>query len=274
MDRDKQKRELREYYEKSAVERGDMDGYQYLHRAPGLLLEKIAEFANNLHGKILDIGCGDGRISLTLSARDRLMIGVELARRRVERAREKFGDQQRKGFFIQGDGEELPFRDEVLDGIVLTEVLEHVPDDGKVLRELTRVLKPGGRVILSIPSISWRKFILIKKNKVAVYDSTEHLREYSYFDLSSFDPRYITFSELDRSFSAFGLKIIKSRGVGYDLFKLLYFIPLLERLDFILYSRTVNKLCALIPIINRLPVYRIYLLEKEEESTLKIVKGC
>lgn len=262
MDRDKQKRKLREYYEKSAVKRGDMDGYQYLHRAPGLLLEKISEFADNLHGRILDIGCGDGRISLTLANRDRFMIGVELARRRVERARQKFLERQQKGCFIQGDGEALPFRDGVMDGIILTEVLEHIPDDEKVLRELTRVLKPGGRVILSVPSISWRKYILIKKNKVAVYDSTEHLREYSYFDLSSFDPRYITFSDLEKSFPSFGLRIIKRRGVGYDLFKLLYFMPLLEQLDFMLYSRTMNKLCSVLPIINRLPVYRIYLLDK------------
>lgn len=264
MDRDKQKRELREYYEKSAVERGDMDGYQYLHRAPGLLLEKIAEFAKDLRGRILDIGCGDGRISLTLASRERLMIGVELARRRVERAREKFTEQH-QGCFCQGDAEYLPFRDGGMDGIILTEVLEHVLDDRKVLRELTRVLKPGGRVILSVPSISWRKYILIKKNKIAIYDSTEHLREYSYFDISSFDPRYITFSNLEKSFPTFGLKIIKQQGVAYDLFKLLYFIPLLERLDFILYSRTINKLCAVLPFINRLPAYRIYLLEKKKD---------
>jgi tRNA1(Val) A37 N6-methylase TrmN6 len=100
MDRDKQKKELREYYEKSAVERGDMDGYQYLHRAAGLLLEKIAEFAKNVRGRILDIGGGDGRISLTVANRNRLMIGVELARRRVERTREKFTDSRQKGFCI------------------------------------------------------------------------------------------------------------------------------------------------------------------------------
>ncbi len=265
MDRDKQKRELREYYDNSAVERGDMDEYQYIHRAPGLLLEKIAEFAKNLRGRILDIGCGDGRISLTLSSPDRLMIGLELARRRVERTRDKFITARKNGYFIQGDGEELPFRDGVLDGIILTEVLEHLPDDNKVLKELTRVLNPGGRVILSVPSISWRKYVLIKKNGVAVLDSTEHLREYSYFNLSSFDKRYITFKEFERSIPAFGLRIIKRKGVAYDIFKLLYFIPIFERLDFILYSRTVNKLLSVIPFINRLPVYRIYLLEKAEK---------
>lgn len=265
MDQDKQKRELREYYEKSAVERGDMDEYQYIHRAPGLLLEKIAEFGKKIRGRILDIGCGDGRISLTVAGEGRVMIGLELARRRVERAREKFAGEKQQGYFCQGDAEDLPFRAGVMDGIILTEVLEHVPDDNKVLRELIRVLKPGGRVIISLPSISWRKYILIKKNGVAVLDSSEHLREYSYFDLSFFDPRYITFNDIEKNFSTFGLKIIKRQGVAYDLFKLLYFIPLLERLDFILYSRTMNKLCAVIPIINRLPVYRVYLIEKTEK---------
>jgi SAM-dependent methyltransferase len=45
----------------------------------------------------------------------------------------------------------LPFRDATLDGALSVEVLEHVPDDAATLAELTRVLKPGGRLIVTVP---------------------------------------------------------------------------------------------------------------------------
>jgi SAM-dependent methyltransferase len=45
----------------------------------------------------------------------------------------------------------LPFKDAVFDGAICTEVLEHVPDDTVVIREIARVLKPGARLIVSVP---------------------------------------------------------------------------------------------------------------------------
>jgi SAM-dependent methyltransferase len=45
----------------------------------------------------------------------------------------------------------LPFRDRTFDAAICSEVLEHVPDDVAVLREVARVMKPGGRLIVSVP---------------------------------------------------------------------------------------------------------------------------
>jgi SAM-dependent methyltransferase len=45
----------------------------------------------------------------------------------------------------------LPFRDRTFDAAICSEVLEHVADDGHVIREIARVLKPGGRLIVSVP---------------------------------------------------------------------------------------------------------------------------
>lgn len=52
---------------------------------------------------------------------------------------------------LRGDGQQLPFKDEIFDTIISIDVLEHVPNPEKFVSELFRVIKPGGNVILSTP---------------------------------------------------------------------------------------------------------------------------
>ncbi len=54
------------------------------------------------------------------------------------------------------DAGRLPLADDSVDALVTLEMLEHVPDPGAVVRELSRVLKPGGAIFLSVPSIAPR----------------------------------------------------------------------------------------------------------------------
>jgi SAM-dependent methyltransferase len=53
---------------------------------------------------------------------------------------------------VQGDALELPFPDDSFDKIIASEVLEHIPDDMRAMRELLRVLKPGGQLAVTVPS--------------------------------------------------------------------------------------------------------------------------
>jgi SAM-dependent methyltransferase len=53
--------------------------------------------------------------------------------------------------FIQGSGHELPFPDNAFDHVICSEVLEHIPDYPSFLREINRVLKPGGLFAVSVP---------------------------------------------------------------------------------------------------------------------------
>jgi SAM-dependent methyltransferase len=56
---------------------------------------------------------------------------------------------------VQGDGQFLPFPENLFDTIVSIDVLEHIPDPDKLVSELYRVLKPGGKIILSTPFFFW-----------------------------------------------------------------------------------------------------------------------
>ena len=61
----------------------------------------------------------------------------------------------RKGLHVVADGTKLPFKADVFSHIICSEVLEHIPDDMAAMQELSRVMKPVGRLIITFPH---RKF--------------------------------------------------------------------------------------------------------------------
>lgn len=121
--------------------------------------EKLARLLGGpeaLRGRrILDVGCGSGHIAAALAelaGPEGAVFGVDLRDQRVVR----------EGFeFRQVDGTTLPFEDESLDVVVSNHVIEHVgeePDQLRHLQEIRRVLRPGGRCYLAVPS----RFVLIE----------------------------------------------------------------------------------------------------------------
>jgi ubiquinone/menaquinone biosynthesis C-methylase UbiE len=113
--------------------------------------ETIVEFLDAQPGElILDCGCGYGftlRVLRELTAAR--LIGLDLQRARVEHARERLGAACA---FVQGSALRLPFADASFDKAVSSEVLEHLPDDRAALAELYRVLRPGGTLVVTVPS--------------------------------------------------------------------------------------------------------------------------
>jgi ubiquinone/menaquinone biosynthesis C-methylase UbiE len=107
---------------------------------------------------VLDVGCGNGRHTAEVCRWDCRAVGVDVSVQELKVAK-YFLDHMRSrrevvghGDFIAADAEHLPFKDGVFDRIVCTEVLEHIPDDRAGIRELVRVLKPGGLMAVSVPN--------------------------------------------------------------------------------------------------------------------------
>lgn len=75
------------------------------------------------------------------------LVNAEVSSRLIEKARARYPDET----FIETDLLSLPFGDDEFDFILSLETLEHTPDPLRFLRELARVLKPGGRLVLSCP---------------------------------------------------------------------------------------------------------------------------
>ena len=107
--------------------------------------------------KLLDVGCGTGRHLLELSRFPGTFIGLDLAREDLRKTQYMFQLTARQRPIVadvdlmQGDGGRLPFDVGLFDYVLCTETLEHVRDDQAVLRELVRVLRQGGLLVISVP---------------------------------------------------------------------------------------------------------------------------
>jgi SAM-dependent methyltransferase len=107
--------------------------------------------------RVLDVGCGNGRHTIEAGHWDCSIVALDLDREELRRARYMFAADRDAGVlrgraeFARSDAEHLPFRDCAFDKIIATEVLEHVFDDERAMRELFRVLRPGGEVAVSCP---------------------------------------------------------------------------------------------------------------------------
>lgn len=98
---------------------------------------------------VLDVGCGTGVVTRDLAAaagRRGRVVGVDPSRAFVAEARRRTGSDGAGCRFRVADGLRLPFRDGAFDAALAVTVLLHVPESGRVLAEMIRVTRSGGRV--------------------------------------------------------------------------------------------------------------------------------
>jgi ubiquinone/menaquinone biosynthesis C-methylase UbiE len=104
-------------------------------------------------GVALDVGSGPGNVTASLARAagpDGLALGVDISEPMLARAvRNEAGPQVG---FIRADAQRLPLRDNVFDAVVSTAVLQLVPDPKAALTEIARVLRPGGRLAVMVPT--------------------------------------------------------------------------------------------------------------------------
>ena len=109
--------------------------------------------------KVIDVGCGAGRHSFEAYRRGADVIAFdqnaeELAD--VDTMLQAMGaageaPKSAKAQVVVGDALALPYPDATFDAVIASEILEHIPDDDTAIAELTRVLKPGGSLAVTVP---------------------------------------------------------------------------------------------------------------------------
>ena len=99
---------------------------------------------------IVDLGCSTGYLleEIRASHPQATLIGIDLVASGLEKAHVLVPDAR----LLQADACDLPLADGSVDAVVSANLLEHIPDDGRALAEIARVLRPGGPAVLIVPS--------------------------------------------------------------------------------------------------------------------------
>jgi ubiquinone/menaquinone biosynthesis C-methylase UbiE len=98
--------------------------------------------------RVLDLGCGPGDGASRLNRAGAIAIGLDYSQGMLDDARRASGND---GRIVRGDAGRLPFKDGAFDKIVCTNSFHHYPRHFDSLREMRRVLKPGGLLVLVDP---------------------------------------------------------------------------------------------------------------------------
>ena len=140
--------------------------------------------------RVLDVGCGAGNMAHHL-ARYGQVIGVDLQPKPLAVARQRGLEVQ------EGSADDLPFDDHTFDLVTLLDVVEHVPNEHGVFGECRRVLKPGGKLMVTAPALMW----LWSNNDVL----NAHQRRY-------------TRAELGEKLERHGFRVLRSSYNNFFLF--------------------------------------------------------
>ena len=138
-----QKELVREQFTRTAEVFGDYAVSSRVHEAE-LLATMVRAGAND---RVVDLACGPGTLALRFARYVKWAYGVDLTPAILERARNSAAaDSLDNLFFAIGDAQALPFADDALDIAVTSYSLHHMSDPGRVIAEMARVVKRGGRV--------------------------------------------------------------------------------------------------------------------------------
>src|SRR6185369_12524754 len=120
----------------------EVERYRYREYAPWM--QALMEFDKFHDARLLEIGCGMGTDLMQFARGGARCTGIDLTPRSIEITRHRFRLYGADGNFMISDGEHLPFQSESFDVVYSNGVLHHTPDTARAIREVHRVLRPGG----------------------------------------------------------------------------------------------------------------------------------
>ena len=128
--------------------------YEFGERTIKFFLEGYSKEQMFKNKTVVDVGCGAAGKSLyyaSLGAKK--VFGLELLEKYREEAETLARDTglSDKFEFVAGDSADMPFEDDFADTIIVNDAMEHVAEPEKTIREMLRILKPGGRIFINFP---------------------------------------------------------------------------------------------------------------------------
>lgn len=141
-----------------------------IERRLEILIDEFLQDVDLEGQTVLDAGCGTGRGTQRLAERGARVVAFDLGIHLLEVARRRCACEP-----ICGSVTSLPFGDGTFSVVFSSEVIEHTPDPRAAVLEMVRVLKPGGRLVLSTPNWLWQIPVRIASSlKLRPYDGIEN----------------------------------------------------------------------------------------------------
>jgi ubiquinone/menaquinone biosynthesis C-methylase UbiE len=112
--------------------------------------DRVLSDHNVEHAIVVDVGAGLGHFSAVADRHGASVVPVDIAPRLVRRLREQFPSA------VVGSAVSLPFETGTVNYVVSSECIEHTLDPRQAIREMLRVLRPGGVLFLTTPNLMWR----------------------------------------------------------------------------------------------------------------------
>jgi SAM-dependent methyltransferase len=154
---------------------------------------------------MLDFGCGDGLYTEAIFGRQAHIFGNDIATGEIPSARDS-------GVYKHGvqfaDGHALPYATGAFGSVYSNSVVEHIPDPQNVLPELSRVLRPGGKLVLTVPSDKFRSLLFGVRNAPNAAEAAAYALK---IDKLLAHHHYHTPDQWRKLFGGVGLKLTEAR---------------------------------------------------------------
>ena len=192
----------------------------------------LFEYLSRKEGeRILDNACGAGELSLKIAERGCVVYGIDLSEKAINSAK-RFAEREKIACkFEVGNAGDLPYPDGYFDKVVT-----HIEDDIKALKEASRVLKPDGGIVLTVPSLTYLIDDKIKERhrKIAYvvnYYTLETMKnKLEMIGFSIVRSKYLLNSRMTTFFCKIEIKLGLSRVLWFSMFPLVYLCLVSDKL--------------------------------------------
>jgi 2-polyprenyl-6-hydroxyphenyl methylase/3-demethylubiquinone-9 3-methyltransferase len=140
----------RHFYDGIADEFDELMNHYDLERRLEVVFDELLGGADLTGALLLDAGCGTGEFSTAARARGATVVSVDIGPKLLARTRSKGIEH-----VAAADVAALPFGPGTFDVVLSSECIEHTPSPRASVRELARVLRPGGRLAVTCPNRTW-----------------------------------------------------------------------------------------------------------------------
>lgn len=249
---------LKEYYEKKAL---DFDELKLTYENPSSFkrffyqsrFNEVMRALDPRKGeKILDLGCGIGYYTREIIKKGSKVTSVEYSEQYLKQAKNL--NKKNNSLFIVASATNLPFKSDSFDKVLFTEVIEHIPEYEKAIKEVRRVLKNEGVAVVTTPfKYSPMNIGYYLKRFIRKYGFNEHVHEFTRGELEKLLSKYFSIKNF----------YMANYVVPYPLDSL--FLSIKEddhgSMRFI---RTLDKLFSRTPLLNKLGWTMIFTVQKED----------